>query len=446
MLFNPFTESFSWYTTVDKQIAHPDYFENVDLINGDLMILRLSEPATGVVPVQLNSDPNFPEPEEDLTHATGFGLTQFNGMISDELQVGYFNAISNANCLRRGRFVNVVISSDVMCVDPATDDSVCGGDSGGPLTVPLVQASEQQGAGDLVGEVSGSSPSAVQVGIISFGTDCTADAIPDGMTRVSYYYDWIMEQICRNSRNPPSDCPAEFFSTSPEEAFISQDAAEIKLDFHHDFLAEQTTFDVRGIRTDDIEYVGPEYVPRRGDQVTSTFRLFPGAYLFEVHDVGGDGLRNPTYVSADYPQGSWTISAVYSNGAVVELATGNEDFEYLQRTPFTVPDMAPPIDASLTAAPTTPPTNTVTTIFPTESPSPGATSGTSEVSSLAPVANDVGDTLLPADSNTTDDGDGVIDNLIGESDDDDSSSDTGVVLGSRWTWSILSCAGLLMLR
>ena len=400
MLFNPFTESFTWFQTVDRQIAHPDYYQDLQLINGDVMILRLSEPVTNIQPVLLNNDPSFPVPEVDVAHATGFGLTDFNGFISDTLQVGYFHAISNASCLQRGRFVNVVITSNVMCVDPATDDSVCGGDSGGPLTVPLVQAEEQQGGGGDVGSlIGGSGGGAVQVGIISFGTVCTADAIPDGMTRVSYYYDWITEQVCRHSRNPPSDCPSEFYTTTPEEALLDQGRVEVRLDFHHDFLAEQTTFAVRNVQSDEIEYVGPQYVPRRGDKVSSTFRMFPGVYRFEVYDAGNDGLRNPIYVNENYPQGSWTLSAVYPNGAATELATGDENYESIQVSFFTVPDEAPPTDTSLTEPPTISPSSSPST-SPTASPTAAATTADTPLEDNE--TEDAGDDI--ADSNTANNG------------------------------------------
>jgi hypothetical protein len=451
MLFNPFTESFTWYSTVDLQIAYPDYYRDIQLINGDVMILRLSEPVTNLVPVQLNSDPDLPFPEQDVAHATGFGLTDFDGAIADSLQVGYFHAISNAECLRRGRFVNVVISDDVMCVDPVSDDSVCGGDSGGPLTVPLVQAEEQQtgglvgsliGGGGGGGDGAGSGAAALQVGIISFGTDCVADTIPDGMTRVSFFYDWITEQVCRHSRNPPTNCPSEYLSTSPEEAFIFQDAVEVQLDFHHDFLAEQTTFAVRNTQTDEIEYVGPQYVPRRGDQVSSVFRLFPGTYTFEVHDAGGDGLRNPDYVSADYPQGSWTLLAVYSNGggATTVVASGDENFEFVQTTVFTVPGEAPPTDTSLTQAPTAAPT-----VAPSGSPSGAPSAASTSTTTLGPVDDqpeDVGDFI--SDSNITGNGDDRVGSATDVGDGNDN-SDAAIVVLSWCLWSAISFCALQLI-
>ena len=118
------------YTTVDLQIAHPDYYRNTDLINHDIMVLRLSSPLLDIQPVVLNADPDFPINKGNtvLLEGLGFGLTEFG--IPQNLQVGYFAPITNAQCFRRLRIANVELTEDILCVDPLTDDSICSGDSG----------------------------------------------------------------------------------------------------------------------------------------------------------------------------------------------------------------------------------------------------------------------------------------------------------------------------
>jgi hypothetical protein len=293
MLYNPDTKKFNRFATVDRQISYPEYYVDVDSINFDIMILRLSEPVADIAPVMVNNDPDFPVPGQDVGHAAGFGLTDPDlGTIPNDLQVGYFKALSNSQCLLRGRFINVDIEDDVMCVDPQDDDSVCGGDSGGPLTVPLVEAQVQSSGGttNVNNNSPGLVPNAIQIGVVSFGTDCKDDSIPDGFARVSHFSDWIQDQICQWSRNPPAGCPD---TETPEVDFLYQDAVEIEINFHHDFLAEETTFAIRNTLNNKIEYVGPQYVPRRGEQVASTLSLFAGNYAFEVYDSAGDGLHNP---------------------------------------------------------------------------------------------------------------------------------------------------------
>ncbi|KAG7347384.1 trypsin [Nitzschia inconspicua] len=389
VMFNPFLDALNWYNTVDLQIAHPDYYSNIALINNDIMVLRLSEPVTEIVPVRLNQDPEFPVPGRDVTAATGFGVTDFAaGTLPSQLQVGYLSPITNADCASRGRFLNVVLSADVLCVDPVSDASVCAGDSGGPLTVPLVKVSEQQGSegSSTTAQTVDDDATAVQVGVISFGTTCEPDNVPDGMTRVSYFYDWIQEQICRHSRVPPLNCPTLSSGTSAAESFINQDAVTVELDFQHDFMAEETTFAVRQASNNAIKYIGPEYVPQRGERVTSTFQLFPGNYVFEVYDSAGTGMVNPPQINSAFPAGKWTLTAVFANGTRQELATGDENFEFVQFTPFEVPTLARPSQATFTDVPSNSPT--VAPII-TETPTAAATGVPTVATDVTEVASSV---------------------------------------------------------
>ena len=79
------------------------------------------------------------------------------------------------------------------------DKSVCAGDSGGPLLAS----------------------SGVQVGITSFGVDCTSNPLPNGFTRVSHYFDWIQEQICKRSRSPPNYCHRPDLHMDPHMAMVN---------------------------------------------------------------------------------------------------------------------------------------------------------------------------------------------------------------------------------
>lgn len=179
-------------------------------------------------------------------------------------------------------------------------------------------------------------------------------------------------EICNYSRDPPDDCfdyyQSEEYNTfiteHGEKAAIPFDKAKISFEFHHDFLAEQTVFSIRNLLSNKIEYAGPQYVPKRGGKFTSTFLLsVPGNYAIEVYDTGMDGLKNPDYVNANYPQGSWILSAEYSNGGrLEELATGDADFEAFQTRQIRLPESVPPL---ITDQPSFSPTDS-----PTESSNP----------------------------------------------------------------------------
>ena len=138
MAYDPNSESFSQYRQVDLQIAYKKYYENLEIINYDILVLRLESPITDVEPILLNSDPNFPITrnnfgiEGTVVEATGVGITE-TGFISKGLEVGYFSPMSNFQCAQRLGKANVEMTPDVMCADPYTDDSICAGDSGGPL-------------------------------------------------------------------------------------------------------------------------------------------------------------------------------------------------------------------------------------------------------------------------------------------------------------------------
>jgi secreted trypsin-like serine protease len=185
MAYDPSTGQFNRYKTVDLQIAFPDYYSNLDVINYDLMILRLSKPITDVKPVMINGDPDFPinNSTSSPLDALGFGLTE-DGTVAEGLKAGHFTPITNDQCFQRLQIANVDLSDDILCVDPLTDDSICAGDSGGPLTASITDSNNKINM--------------VQVGVVSFGSECEPDWVPDGFARVSYFNDWI------NKRKKPS--------------------------------------------------------------------------------------------------------------------------------------------------------------------------------------------------------------------------------------------------
>ena len=143
LTYRPQTQSFNRLRRVDMQRVHPSYHVDKTYINYDLMVIRLSDPITDVMPVVLNSDPDTPS-TSTRTAATGFGVTDFeqaiasngsSGGVPANLQVGYFRPLTLQECSSRGRFSNVRIDEDIMCTDPWEDDSICSGDSGTFLSI-----------------------------------------------------------------------------------------------------------------------------------------------------------------------------------------------------------------------------------------------------------------------------------------------------------------------
>ncbi len=62
----------------------------------------------------------------------------------------------------------------------------CYGDSGGPLIIPGEDSTED-----------------IQIGVVSWGIDCSG-GYPGVFSRVSTAYDWIREQVCKESIDPPA--------------------------------------------------------------------------------------------------------------------------------------------------------------------------------------------------------------------------------------------------
>jgi hypothetical protein len=228
--------------------------------------------------------------------------------ISDGLLEADFKYISNDQCFGQIQFNNVLAGNEILCTKgDRTGTSTCLGDSGGPLT---------------------NADATKLLGIISFGSGCSSEIIPNGHVRVSAVASWIKKQICLISDDKPSDCP-------PRTAAV-QGPREVQmvLYFDHDYYSDETTFGVRDTQTQDIVYSGPQYTPERGESVKSSFYLLPGEYIFEVNDKGNDGISAPANVGGD---GNWKLFALYDGVSETRVAVSDgADFGRKQTTDFTV--------------------------------------------------------------------------------------------------------------
>lgn len=111
--------------------------------------------------------------ERQLGVAAGWGFTEA-GEISDVLRQVELNIVPNVTCVDNLRGVGVSITEDMICTfkGPVGTESICSGDSGGPLMVRT-------------------SGKFVLVGVTSFSvTDCAAP-FPAVFSRVTYFLQWI---------------------------------------------------------------------------------------------------------------------------------------------------------------------------------------------------------------------------------------------------------------
>jgi V8-like Glu-specific endopeptidase len=156
----------------------------------DLAILVLAEYLPNQV-AQINSDPSIPESDQPSLFSMGFGL--INDYSSSRALMGASIPYLD-NCSRLSYSYD---RTRHLCAS-SKDIATCGGDSGSPVTL--------------------SSSSNLQVGINSYSNGkCTSQTL-DIYTRVSYFYDWIQQQICEKSKLPPKECmETEFPTLEPTE-------------------------------------------------------------------------------------------------------------------------------------------------------------------------------------------------------------------------------------
>ncbi len=344
LLYDSDTNDYTREATIDLQIRYPD-FNGIDTHN-DVLLLRLST-NPGLPIIKTNSNDLNPT-IDDVLKAYGFGKMTSNGSPAKKLRQGQMRYIDNEECSERVKGTgNSIIWDDVLCADPYSNisprfedgSSICNGDSGGPLL----------------------DSSNTLVGVISWNFACQSDELPDGFARVSFFHEWITQQICYFSRNPitrTNQCPYGTSLPPPAAGSVT-----VLLDFNHDFYPEETFFRILSKdENNQVEYAGPKYVPDRESAWISKIDLLPGAYTLEIFDMAGNGLS--PYAGDDRTQGSWTLIAMYDDDVEIMLASGGANFEQTDLVDFVVSE-EPQI---LTHRPTHRPTTHVPTQKPTHMP------------------------------------------------------------------------------
>lgn len=166
--------------TVSRIIIHPRYGKQ----KNDIALLRLTEDLPGnytthILPICL------PQSEElrnnlftnDTVSVVGWGRTETETGSRFKLYTT-LTTINLNECSGDFSDLNVEVTEMHICARSA-DDSIrdsCGGDSGGPLQIQL-------------------NGNYYLIGIVSFGPQCGRTLLPSVYTRVSFYLDWILENI-----------------------------------------------------------------------------------------------------------------------------------------------------------------------------------------------------------------------------------------------------------
>jgi trypsin len=175
-----------------RKVTEPITFPNYDSYRniGDVALLVLDRPVTGVPLLKLNTASNIPAIGLSLT-VVGFGDTSngYNQFPNNLMEVSV-PVISQDDCSNAIYYTGKIVETAMLCAGAIQGgkDS-CGGDSGGPLLIPGTTVEDD-----------------ILVGVVSFGYQCALANYPGVYSRISTYQSWIQDTICTTSNNPPSDC------------------------------------------------------------------------------------------------------------------------------------------------------------------------------------------------------------------------------------------------
>mmetsp|Transcript_846 Transcript_846/g.1326 ORF Transcript_846/g.1326 Transcript_846/m.1326 type:complete len:501 (+) Transcript_846:62-1564(+) len=212
---------------VENHFRHPQYdpklccgFNNGARFYGvsyDFMLLKLDGESTKQV-VSLDASKDGPISGEEL-YVMGFGDIHPNPDVyvePDRLFEVSVNYLSNKECSGSSIYPINLLPPQTMCATDRRQDG-CQGDSGGPLVAK--------------GE-SGKSLDDVQVGVVSWGWGCAEQ--PGVYARVSYGWNWIREQVCELSNNPPPS-----FACNPSIASFESTENSQQLQLHQQQAAQK---------------------------------------------------------------------------------------------------------------------------------------------------------------------------------------------------------------
>lgn len=141
--------------------------------------------------VHLNMDNSYP-PDNTIATYLGWGMVNTIGEVSSILREVDVAVMTNEECnLVSGTIYNIyfslsgMVTPSMMCTFTKGKDS-CQRDSGGPLIVRGKDASRD-----------------IQIGVSSWGVSCASDTFPGVVSRVSYSWQFIRENVCNKSSIPP---------------------------------------------------------------------------------------------------------------------------------------------------------------------------------------------------------------------------------------------------
>ena len=105
--------------------------------------------------------------------------------------------------------------------------------------------------------------------------------------------DWIEDQICDLSSNPPESCLPQ--------GHVS-DKTRIRIDIMHDFFPEDIGWSIKEMMSGKTVAFSRNGIISDNRVLVSTFvDLDDGVYIFEITDTYGDGLSHGMYSTLRSP-------------------------------------------------------------------------------------------------------------------------------------------------
>jgi trypsin len=209
---------------VKTQIPHPNY--DSETTDNDFMILILDRDTDEDVDIVQLSPENITAGSAVTVMGWGDTDPTSTQTLAQELMETEVYVISNDECQQSSGTVGGIdmfglviggyeatysgrITDNMMCAKDNGEDS-CQGDSGGPLVI-------HEDSGD------------VQVGVVSWGVGCADESFPGVYARISSQFDWIREQVCDGSSNPPAyfDCDSSASGAFETQSLVADGGTQV---------------------------------------------------------------------------------------------------------------------------------------------------------------------------------------------------------------------------
>jgi len=175
---------------VDVAAIHVNPNYDANLIRNDVTVIKLAKPFPKTVGVRTVQLPTTSAAPGALLTVCGFGATvPAGGTYPEFLMFVQIPMIKTAEC--QNYFGSSIVASQMICgFDTNPNQGTCYGDSGGPI-------------------VTGSKTTAVQQGVVSFGSANGCATTPSVFARVSYFRDWILQQTVHTVVTACASCAVD---------------------------------------------------------------------------------------------------------------------------------------------------------------------------------------------------------------------------------------------